>query len=192
MLYIFWFLHQTTTLWGHLTYSICCISFDSYIKPQHNSLGGAVIECCISFDSYIKPQLVKNRTKSTQVVYLLIPTSNHNQKANIEADTWLYIFWFLHQTTTLPTRWYMAGTLYIFWFLHQTTTVFPLNFVSYGCISFDSYIKPQLFSPSYDATMVVYLLIPTSNHNFACVVPESRAVVYLLIPTSNHNRILVV
>ena len=36
--------------------------------------------------------------------------------------------------------------------------------------------------------MVVYLLIPTSNHNSENVVAVQNVVVYLLIPTSNHNR----
>ena len=34
-----------------------------------------------------------------------------------------------------------------------------------GCISFDSYIKPQPYFDTYVPTRVVYLLIPTSNHN---------------------------
>ena len=34
---------------------------------------------------------------------------------------------------------------------------------------------------------VVYLLIPTSNHNYEIAEPETGGVVYLLIPTSNHN-----
>ena len=34
---------------------------------------------------------------------------------------------------------------------------------------------------------VVYLLIPTSNHNSGQKQKEERNVVYLLIPTSNHN-----
>ena len=33
------------------------------------------------------------------------------------------------------------------------------------CISFDSYIKPQPFFLMNIITQVVYLLIPTSNHN---------------------------
>ena len=36
-----------------------------------------------------------------------------------------------------------------------------------SCISFDSYIKPQLKDFSRILPKVVYLLIPTSNHNFA-------------------------
>ena len=35
--------------------------------------------------------------------------------------------------------------------------------------------------------IVVYLLIPTSNHNLSDWLIRERLVVYLLIPTSNHN-----
>ncbi len=56
-----------------------------------------------------------------------------------------------------------------------------------GCISFDSYIKPQLVSFSNYIYFVVYLLIPTSNHNRIVTVDTTFVVVYLLIPTSNHN-----
>ena len=35
---------------------------------------------------------------------------------------------------------------------------------------------------------VVYLLIPTSNHNQESPSPTQPYVVYLLIPTSNHNE----
>ena len=38
---------------------------------------------------------------------------------------------------------------------------------------------------------VVYLLIPTSNHNTANRKEKIGAVVYLLIPTSNHNQICI-
>ena len=37
---------------------------------------------------------------------------------------------------------------------------------------------------------VVYLLIPTSNHNFESDYIDTAKVVYLLIPTSNHNCVL--
>ena len=56
-----------------------------------------------------------------------------------------------------------------------------------GCISFDSYIKPQLRNLLQILGLVVYLLIPTSNHNHRCTRFRSTGVVYLLIPTSNHN-----
>ena len=121
LLYIFWFLHQTTT-----TY-----------QSGNNS------RCCISFDSYIKPQLVIWIACGRSVVYLLIPTSNHNFVRSI--------LLFLE--------------LYIFWFLHQTTTRIDILNIRLGCISFDSYIKPQLVGYCKWWQVVVYLLIPTSNHN---------------------------
>ena len=142
-LYIFWFLHQTTTLSGMYKSETCCISFDSYIKPQLIRFAMTIIVSCISFDSYIKPQPPVS-TSSTGlrcisfdsyikpqrclvwpffwfVVYLLIPTSNHNQE--VEKN--------------------VAQTLYIFWFLHQTTTRVLSSPPMKSCISFDSYIKPQ-------------------------------------------------
>ena len=143
-LYIFWFLHQTTT---------------SYNR-------GFVLSSCISFDSYIKPQRHGCSSRSVVVVYLLIPTSNHNSGLNFEVEDevvylliptsnhnfcWanklfiaLYIFWFLHQTTTVQAIANALNKLYIFWFLHQTTTVRRHFRAICCCISFDSYIKPQL------------------------------------------------
>ena len=53
--------------------------------------------------------------------------------------------------------------------------------------SFDSYIKPQRNRIRDKRDGVVYLLIPTSNHNVATIVTFLVFVVYLLIPTSNHN-----
>ena len=99
----------------------------------------------------------------------------------------LYIFWFLHQTTTTVTTPFFVGWLYIFWFLHQTTTYRLSAKLSFCCISFDSYIKPQRFKYKRNICNVVYLLIPTSNHNSTTPIDISDVVVYLLIPTSNHN-----
>ena len=147
-----------------------------------------------------------------KVVYLLIPTSNHNLWQATAIRPWLYIFWFLHQTTTETNPVVPKVTLYIFWFLHQTTTrcrrivvrLCCISFDSYikpqlqaflqvffvSCISFDSYIKPQPFIYDVNPWEVVYLLIPTSNHNFHALCVCFSLVVYLLIPTSNHNLIL--
>ena len=143
---------------------------------------------CISFDSYIKPQLRGMRKWLFWVVYLLIPTSNHNRGELLKQIESLYIFWFLHQTTTYRRKnteeeglyifWFLHQTttswnifknvpqLYIFWFLHQTTTVRRRRLNPNSCISFDSYIKPQLTAFLSAYRDVVYLLIPTSNHNF--------------------------
>ena len=121
-LYIFWFLHQTTTR----------------LRPA------LILGRCISFDSYIKPQRLSYWWRLADVVYLLIPTSNHNLKSLLYAAHQLYIFWFLHQTTTTVLSVLKITKLYIFWFLHQTTTNSILLACSRSCISFDSYIKPQL------------------------------------------------
>ena len=70
----------------------CCISFDSYIKPQPEFYSCFQIIGCISFDSYIKPQLAKKHHVCYSVVYLLIPTSNHNLMGKIIIGIELYIF----------------------------------------------------------------------------------------------------
>ena len=166
MLYIFWFLHQTTTDFRFQSFLLSCISFDSYIKPQREIHDTTIGNSCISFDSYIKPQLHVLAELIVVVVYLLIPTSNHNFDYSSAA----------------------AGVLYIFWFLHQTTTLRGRPYIGASCISFDSYIKPQLRSWKTRWRSVVYLLIPTSNHNSLQCLDDTGRVVYLLIPTSNHNH----
>ena len=274
VLYIFWFLHQTTTDGYRLCRAASCISFDSYIKPQlpvtlevfwtvvylliptsnHNyflcwfgylvlyifwflhqtttwrrNLGSQ--SSCISFDSYIKPQPVWDSISPFWVVYLLIPTSNHNYVWRSSKSVqlyifwflhqtttwgrfvfdlfWLYIFWFLHQTTTLNIQQNEWSLLYIFWFLHQTTTIGMQTQYRCGCISFDSYIKPQLVASSLrrpTGCISFYSYIKPQRSDFASIHPRScisfdsyikpqrlwilpifRHVVYLLIPTSNHN-----
>ena len=55
-LYIVLFLHQTTTLgYGDLSH-FGCISYYSYIKPQHVTNKIYTEKGCISYYSYIKPQ----------------------------------------------------------------------------------------------------------------------------------------
>ena len=207
-LYIFRFLHQTTTIYPYTIFIISCISFDSYIKPQ----------------------LVGRVGIKRFVVYLSIPTSNHNPLFIGFKKQGLYIFRFLHQTTTLQRGPEVTVPLYIFRFLHQTTTRGLLHHPASRCISFDSYIKPQRPGTSKATHRVVYLSIPTSNHNDApsvapdfalyifrflhqtttsissahtamcCISFDSYIkpqpahdrlqlvhVVYLSIPTSNHN-----
>ena len=165
MLFISWFLHQTTTgSSGHIDFT-GCLSLDSYIKPQHPR----------------EAQLHR------LVVYLLIPTSNHNlgcwQSVRIalfiswflhqtttgnhislnlsklfiswflhqtttaalliEQDKTLFISWFLHQTTTTVLPFFHNKALFISWFLHQTTTTSHQARLTRRCLSLDSYIKPQ-------------------------------------------------
>ena len=56
----------------------------------------------------------------------------------------LYIVLFLHQTTTTLTLLLIFRKLYIVLFLHQTTTLPSDSNVYSSCISYYSYIKPQL------------------------------------------------
>ena len=197
VLYIFRFLHQTTTSGSPPLSGCSCISFVSYIKPQHfvnKSVGLGVVylsfptsnhnllreahqfavlyifrflhqtttwtdetiyvPCCISFVSYIKPQPGAQCLPLFPVVYLSFPTSNHN--------------------CLLPEK--VAGMLYIFRFLHQTTTPVRTCPISPRCISFVSYIKPQLACRCADGVIVVYLSFPTSNHNL----PRTSAMRLLL------------
>ena len=122
MLYIVRFLHQTTTRWRAAWWGNRCISFVSYIKPQHT----------------------RRMTDPLYVVYRSFPTSNHNREHVRSAATRLYIVRFLHQTTTLLDGSQLSIMLYIVRFLHQTTTATDNKSSYTGCISFVSYIKPQL------------------------------------------------
>ena len=122
MLYIFWFLHQTTTPTRWALYYGSCISFDSYIKPQQVWRIWSFVFCCISFDSYIKPQLLCH--------------CSFFHFGCISFDSYI-----------------------------KPQPFFCISLHLAGCISFDSYIKPQLGTKDALFLSVVYLLIPTSNHN---------------------------
>ena len=63
----------------------------------------------------------------------------------------------------------------------------PLLAPLYSCISLYSYIKPQQKYSLSIVGHVVYLYIPTSNHNTEVFAHAVGSVVYLYIPTSNHN-----
>ena len=186
-----------------------CISFVSYIKPQHLEQVPFEALRCISFVSYIKPQHARYLYNYVNVVYLSFPTSNHNMRDEFLAKLrvvylsfptsnhnylnqivesldvvylsfptsnhnchqcaaylcTLYIFRFLHQTTTSAQVAIESRKLYIFRFLHQTTTSLGLAPFLLSCISFVSYIKPQLCQREDARLTVVYLSFPTSNHN---------------------------
>ena len=122
-LYIFHFLHQTTTFASSFSSVSCCISFIFYIKPQPD--GAADVHLL--------------------VVYLSFSTSNHN----------------------LPVSQLPRCLLYIFHFLHQTTTDQLASIVKSSCISFIFYIKPQHRHIYHFVLIVVYLSFSTSNHNYS-------------------------
>ena len=142
---------------------------------------------CISLYSYIKPQLLVFHTFHVPVVYLYIPTSNHNSVLVrcCRADVvYLYIPTSNHNLAGIGVS---VAMLYIFIFLHQTTTCRLVCFISKSCISLYSYIKPQPPMCKVLTITVVYLYIPTSNHNVKPTAVADFKVVYLYIPTSNHN-----
>ncbi len=164
-LYIFLFLHQTTTLEQLHLGSIQLYIFLFLHQTTTFRKLGIYGMSCISFFSYIKPQLQINEVTQTTVVYLSFPTSNHNCNDVEHTFIMLYIFLFLHQTTTNKLSFLEYLALYIFLFLHQTTTVSSSNKSLARCISFFSYIKPQLCRAVFERLRVVYLSFPTSNHN---------------------------
>ena len=104
---------------------------------------------------------------------------------------WLYMSLFLHQTTTITKQHRHNQQLYMSLFLHQTTTCArcPLSYTS--CICLYSYIKPQLKLYTSFNLKVVYVSIPTSNHNYRELRIRLLLVVYVSIPTSNHNTFAV-
>ena len=193
VLYIFWILHQTTTTPGNRPEFSCCISFESYIKPQHRYNHPLGYLSCISFESYIKPQHLMQPQRKYIVVYLLNPTSNHNYRIpsysawrvvyllnptsnhnyfRVCEDTWGVVY-LLNPTSNHNVRVTHACkfSLYIFWILHQTTTIREGYWEDIRCISFESYIKPQL-------------RLPTSRWRNCCISFES----YIKPQQTQHNQ----
>ena len=186
-LFIILFLHQTTTLFINIWLFMSCLSSCSYIKPQRRNVHG----------------------EAEDVVYHLVPTSNHNFLAYLTYSFTLFIILFLHQTTTGN-----ANTQRIIGCLSSCSYIKPqlrcgasaccgscLSSCSYikpqrsgplparpcRCLSSCSYIKPQQTYISPQIRNVVYHLVPTSNHNKRQQTVFITPVVYHLVPTSNHN-----
>ena len=124
-LYIFWFLHQTTTASMNTAPSLCCISFDSYIKPQPATCGPIPSGSCISFDSYIKPQL---RAVQQKIALGCISFDSYIKPQQID----LY---------PQPPCSCISFDSYI-----KPQPGLRIKCSVFGCISFDSYIKPQLLN----------------------------------------------
>ena len=143
LLFIILFLHQTTTHRPLSRHPLGCLSSCSYIKPQQIVYGLINNHGCLSSCSYIKPQLKNGYKELFQVVYHLVPTSNHNWRDHLRIAFRLFIILFLHQTTTSA-------------FMHSHKI---------RCLSSCSYIKPQLILWEIKNPVVVYHLVPTSNHN---------------------------
>ena len=123
-LYIVLFLHQTTTGFPAVVIITCCISYYSYIKPQPDSISDNIQ--CVVYRTIptSNHNLLWHRGASQKVVYRTIPTSNHNHDGYVD----------------------LCYPLYIVLFLHQTTTMMDMSICATRCISYYSYIKPQLIS----------------------------------------------
>ena len=209
MLYIFWFLHQTTTILTLILILLSCISFDSYIKPQLDRREGAGVDVvylliptsnhnygdAVLWRSYVVYLLIPTSNHNPiglvrfyrKVVYLLIPTSNHNNQDKLL--TQIQVVYLLIPTSNHNTRTYVWDTtaLYIFWFLHQTTTWHAFAYFLHSCISFDSYIKPQRWRDSPWVRLRCISFDSYIKPQLCLLWYLSQVVVYLLIPTSNHN-----
>ena len=81
--------------------------------------------------------------KDEKVVYRTIPTSNHNLQKQAKALNLLYIVLFLHQTTT-GVAFEHSEECCISYYSYIKPQL-PLNTAAFvrGCISYYSYIKPQ-------------------------------------------------
>ena len=142
-----------------------CLSLYSYIKPQRNQATVLIHISCLSLYSYIKPQPGLSLLHNPSVVYLSIPTSNHNRHVpseNLATVVYLSIPTSNHNQNFTQSN---GGLLFISLFLHQTTTRSDFLSAEVRCLSLYSYIKPQPLMMSLKLISVVYLSIPTSNHN---------------------------
>ena len=102
-----------------------------------------MLPSCISYLSYIKPQLLNILILILIVVYLIFPTSNRNTGTAKVSISELYILSFLHQTATDKdtTISQTCCISYLSYIKPQLLRKQVLN--ANGCISYLSYIKPQ-------------------------------------------------
>ena len=121
------------------------------------------------------------------VVYRTIPTSNHNDMVKRYNSALLYIVLFLHQTTTLSCLQPSAHRCISYYSYIKPQLDFKTSKIRSGCISYYSYIKPQ--QPLDDGLVVLrcisyYSYIKPQHYRISTC---PRSVVYRTIPTSNHN-----
>ena len=187
VLYIVLFLHQTTTFFGKYSNSLSCISYYSYIKPQRQAelqRSWQVVYRTIPTSNHNSKPL---RISWFFVVYRTIPTSNHNSSGHSQVSSELYIVLFLHQTTTSSLCGNILSSCISYYSYIKPQLINLVIMQKISCISYYSYIKPQLLSLSGSLVLVVYRTIPTSNHDYRLLWSSFPQVVYRTIPTSNHN-----
>ena len=86
-LYIVLFLHQTTTSGYETRREVRCISYYSYIKPQHYYYMYYLIT--VVYRTIPTSNHNQRDSDSDSVVYRTIPTSNHNQRDS-DSDSVVY------------------------------------------------------------------------------------------------------
>ena len=183
----FSFLGSPICLWHIEVFSVCK-NRDSDIKPQQKSCVRRVAGVVYLLIPTSNHNLVDRGALVKSVVYLLIPTSNHNRNRQIHH---VIISCISFDSYIKPQRFRFLSSSFIrcisFDSYIKPQPCAIASTANISCISFDSYIKPQRSTTSMLLTVVVYLLIPTSNHNCCEQALYHKSVVYLLIPTSNHN-----
>ncbi len=143
-LFIILFLHQTTTV------EYCTF----------NTQG------CLSSCSYIKPQRFSTFTDNSNVVYHLVPTSNHN--FSLGFNNLRFVVYHLVPTSN-----------------HNRLVLYQnFLFVVYHLVPTSNH---NMWTETHGIALVVYHLVPTSNHNYREENNGLDEVVYHLVPTSNHN-----
>ena len=138
--------------------STSCISYYSYIKPQPERCLILESYCCISYYSYIKPQLSWLAHAGFPVVYRTIPTSNHNLTLFSVIRRLLYIVLFLHQTTTFGCTLLCSFSCISYYSYIKPQLIRSIIYCTVSCISYYSYIKPQLkrYIPNTYASCISY------------------------------------
>ena len=167
--------------------NICCLSFISYIKPQLVTVVLIKSISCLSFISYIKPQLTLLKIQGAKVVYLLYPTSNHNCWTTRTARSMVVYLLYPTSNHNIFCKKPCVQRLFIFYILHQTTTCGIPPRARHCCLSFISYIKPQLLSAVHGIGHSCLSFISYIKPQLTFFDGVLRHVVYLLYPTSNHN-----
>ena len=130
--------------------------------------------CCISFVFYIKPQPLQTLLFYLTVVYLSFSTSNHNRGFTNTGTHELYIFRFLHQTTTPGNIWSCFPSCISFVFYIKPQLPFHIPTLMVCCISFVFYIKPQL---SHLSVLMSYCCISFVFY----IKPQLKSVSWLML-----------
>ena len=168
------------------------VVYRSFPTSNHNPRPRRVAQLFVVYRSFPTSNHNNHRAfaEKARVVYRSFPTSNHNDSViglNIKE---LYIVRFLHQTTTTDSINVNLSSCISFVSYIKPQLKHLKVFGTVRCISFVSYIKPQLMLPSILRKTVVYRSFPTSNHNSNFVAGDvvSLYIVRFLHQTTTRKR----